>query len=363
MRQRVRNPKEVIGMKRTALLLFAAAVSALTVSSCREADAVTGREVMELIEDLEVGEPIRHKTIVIVPLYSQCIKDYRHYTTLDEAVDNGWLEITEVEGGQVPKVSMTNRSGRCVFIMGGEILTGCKQDRLVGRDVLLGPGSRNVVVPVYCVEQGRWTYESQTFYSKRNLGTPTLRAEGQKASGDAQANIWSDVGMTCDRAGARSRSSRFQEVYESEVAAPAIKRAERELGDLPRLYPDAIGAVIGVGNSIVSVDIFANPGLFGRLWPKILRSSALAAACDASGGSIDQQDAIRFLRRVHDKRYTVRPAIDIGHELSAADHEVNVNSLVYGDAVVHLAAFPEAKDTRDSGASRDSERRIRVMRR
>ena len=360
--------EEVIQMSRNlhfvaVLAAVAMAASGILTLGCGEADAKAGKEVMDLIRTLEVGEPVYHGRLTIIPIYTARVRDHSRYVTLDTALERGWLEITEVGSGSVPQVKVTNRSNKRIYMMGGEILTGCRQDRLVGRDVLLRPGARDVIVPVYCVEQGRWSYESDTFYSKKNLGTPTLRAEGQKASDASQTEIWSRVYSMCDRAGTGSGSSRFQEAFETEEMKREIATYEKEMESIPSLYPDAIGVVIGVGGSITSVDIFANPHLFRSLWPKILRSSALAAACRRSCGSIGQTDAVRFLRTIYSRHYVRKPAIDLGTEHSAADHEVNVNALVYRDAVIHLAAFPETEAAWGGKSTEDSERRIKVMRR
>jgi hypothetical protein len=351
-------------MMRTAKGFAAALCAAVCLAAAAQgARALPGGEVRSLIESLEVGEPVSCGNLTVIPVYSDNIRDRTDYTTLDVAIAKGWLEVTEVDGGRVPQVKVTNRSGKCVFIMGGEILTGCRQDRLVGRDVLLGPGAKNVVVPVYCVEQGRWTYESDTFSSKANLGTSRLRAEGQKAGGDAQTKIWSYVSGVADRAGVASPTGRFQEVYESDRTRQAISRVEEHMEDIPRLCPDAVGAVIGVGNVITSVDIFANPHVFRQLWPKLLRSAALASVCERTHGALDQADAVGFLRRVHDRQYTRNAAVDLGFELSAADPEMNVNALVYGNAVIHIAGFPEIDTLGRRDGYGDNERRIPVMRR
>jgi hypothetical protein len=132
---------------------------------------------------------------------------------------------------------------------------------------------------------------------------------------------------------------------------------------IPSLYPDAIGVVIGVGGAITSADVFANPYVFAELWPKILKSSALAAVCRRSSGSVGQADAAEFLRTVHSRYYVRKPAIDLGVEHSAIDGEVNVNALVYRGAVIHLAAFPERASAWGGKSTEDSERRVRVMRR
>lgn len=347
----------------TKCITMAAVVAACLATALGGACARPGDEVRTLIESLEVGEPFSYKNLTIIPVYADRIADKTRYTTLDEALEKGWLEVTEVDGGRVPQVRVSNRSGKYVFMMGGEILTGCRQDRLLGRDVLLRPGAKNVIVPVYCVEQGRWTYESEAFSSKANLGTSRLRAEGQKAGGDAQTKIWSYVSGMADRAGVASPTGRFQEVYESEDTRRRISGLKEKMENIPRLCPDAVGVVIGIGDAITSVDIFANPHVFRTLWPKLLRSAALAAVCDRAYGTLDQADAVDFLRRVHDKHYDRKAAVDLGFEVSAVDSEVNVNALVYRDAVIHIAGFPEEDTCGTRRVPEDSERRIPVMRR
>jgi hypothetical protein len=219
-----------------------------------------------------------------------------------------------------------------------------------------------VIVPVYCVEKGRWTFESDAFYSKRNLGTSRLRAEGQKAADEAQSRIWEEVRSLSDQVGAPSGTDRYQAVYESEAARPKVDRLESRFEVIPGLYPDAIGVVVGVGGTVTSVDVFANPSLFARLWPKILRASALAAIGEERYGALTQADAAAFLASLHDKHYVRRPAIDLGTELSAVDGDTNVNALAYRDGVLHLAAFPETV-WKSGDRNDDHDRRIQVIRR
>jgi hypothetical protein len=343
----------VVGTVAGALLLGAAVSD--------QACALTGREVPTFIEMLEVGDPVTYKNLTVVPIYRMDTCYFIDLVTLDEALKNKWLKITEVEGGRVPQVQVTNLSGSYVYIMGGEILTGCRQDRLVGRDVMLGPHHRDVIVPVYCVEQGRWTYESDQFSSRRNLGTPVLRAEAQKAADQAQARIWNEVGEIHIRGG-RAGDTRYQEVFEAEIPKQAIAAIEANLADVPSLSNDAIGVVIGIGDEIVSCDVFASRQVFRPLWPKILRSAALATVGRGGPGSITRDDAAQFLRRFHDLRYEERPAVDLGTELVSTEKDVNTNALVFLENVFHLAAFPEELPGKkwDSG---DDERRIPVWRR
>jgi hypothetical protein len=167
----------------------------------------------------------------------------------------------------------------------------------------------------------------------------------------------------CERSGAGTGSSGYQAALESDRVRREISDYEKRMDRIPSVYPDALGVVIGVGTAIVSADVFANPEVFRELWPKIVRSSAMAAVCRKASGSISQTDAVRFLRAAHSMHYVRKPAIDLGEEHAAAGSDLSVNALVYGGAVIHMAAFPEEGSFWSEKASGDSDRRIRVMRR
>jgi hypothetical protein len=351
-------------MKRIAgLLLVLGTMLVMSVLNVTAVGAEEKGDVKKLIESLEVGEAVYYENLTIIPIYTTKIKDNTSYATLEEALKNKWLEITELEGGRVPQVKLTNHSDKYIYIMGGEILTGCRQDRLVGRDVLIRPKSKEVIVPVYCVEQGRWTYQSDKFYSKENLGTWDLRAEGQQYSPGAQSSIWSKVSRLNEQVGVRSGTNAYQAAYDKEENRRKISSIEQHMQRVPRLYEDTVGIIVAVADRIVSVDIFVNPQTFKKLWPKLIKSAALSAISSDSTGSVTQNEAADFLRTLHDKDYTQRPAVDLGLEFSVVDNEVNLNALVYRSSVIHLAAFPQEESYYESKRNPDDERRIPVIRR
>jgi len=317
--------------------------------------------IMKLIESLEVGEPVCYQNLTIIPVYtSNKIRDHTVYTCLEEALKNRLLEITELEGGYVPQVKITNLSKQHIYIMGGEILTGCKQDRIVGRDVLVGPGSRNLIVPVYCVERGRWSYRSKVFYSKDTLGTYQLRAEAQIARSSSQTTIWNEIAELSKKMNIDSRTNAYQELYDKEEVKEKIASFERKFQSIPQLYDDTVGVIVAVGKKIVSADIFVNPEFFKKMHPKLLKSSALSAISSTEKGSITQEEAAQFLYTLGNKEYKQKLAIGLGEEFSAIDEEVNVNALVYRDVIIHLSAFPHQE--RIYKREREDERRIPVIR-
>lgn len=96
------------------------------------------------------------------------------YITLGEALGAGSIESREVsEGGSVPELSVVNRAGKMVLILDGEELVGAKQNRIVNTTILIATGAE-IVIPVSCVEQGRWTYKSDVFSSKHRVMSPSI---------------------------------------------------------------------------------------------------------------------------------------------------------------------------------------------
>lgn len=344
------------------LVKVAAGVLGVSALCAGPARAEHPEDIQRFIQQLDVGDPVYFNNLTIIPVYTQRRADRRAYTTLDDALANGWLAISEIDGGQVPQVELNSYSTQAVYIMGGEIISGGKQDRIFGREVLLSPGARRVVVPVYCVEQNRWQYETDTFYSKQTLGTWNLRSTAQVAPEGAQAEIWGDISAAHRDMGVRSHTMAYQHAYEQKGVKEKVVDHERYFQRIPSLHPDTIGVVVGVGGQIVSVDLFSNPSVFQALWPKILRSSALSAVSSGKAGAVTQEDAAWFIRQLYDARYQRKSAIDWGAEFFAYEG-VNVNALVHKNAVVHLSAFSEGKGWKQTLSPPNTERRIPVMRR
>lgn len=351
-------------MKRMALCLVLLAVFCcgfcLSKGYCE-----SQRDIARLIEGLEVGEPVYYEAMTILPVYSiETRKKTTSFITLDEATRYGYLNINELEGGRVPQVKVTNDSDRYVYLMGGEILTGCKQDRLVARDVLIGPRSRDVLVTVYCVEQGRWTSNSEKFYSKGNMGVNSFRSAAQSSlsySTADQNSIWSGISRMQRKYDVRSNTDQYQAVYEDRQIKEKVSSYECKMRNIPDLHNDTIGVVVGIGGRIVSADIFSDAHTFKKLWPKLLKSLVLEAIeYDKGGRDVDQQDTVEFLRLLHDKDYASRSGVDEGRDFSVTDSDINANALLLESTVIHIAAFPGQIRVRNYPHS-GQDRRMRVM--
>ncbi len=326
-------------MKRTAVFVLAL-IGILFV--CAGSFPESPDPVPGFVERLEVGEPATYRNLTVIPVYFRRTKPTEDPSclSLDQALEEGVLEIREKDGGDVPWVVVSNRSDRRIFIMGGEILSGCKQDRIVARDVLIAPFRKRLLLPVYCVEAGRWHHVSGQFKSERNLGTYTMRGAAQSSSGSNQSKIWNKVAESNRRMGVSSDTEAYQDAFRTEEVARLVSDVERKFKDLPLLESGTAGVVVGLGDQIIGVDIFSDPDLFQALWPKIIRACVLALAGYEEESTLSGDRAQKFLNALQWMRYAQRRGVDLGSEYYGFLNELSLSSLVYRDTVIHLGAVP-----------------------
>jgi ARG and Rhodanese-Phosphatase-superfamily-associated Protein domain len=91
------------------------------------------------------------------------------------------FKVTEInDGGHVPELTVLNGLDADVLILDGEELVGAKQNRIVNTTLIIGR-MREVVIPVSCVEQGRWHYRTKAFKSSKANLYAELRKKKAKA--------------------------------------------------------------------------------------------------------------------------------------------------------------------------------------
>ncbi|MGC8833611.1 MAG: ARPP-1 family domain-containing protein, partial [Armatimonadota bacterium] len=96
------------------------------------------------INQLRVGRPISYRNLTVFPVTGPEQFDVE-FLTLDEALRQGVLEVSEVGSGRVSEVRVENTSNRYVFMMAGEVIVGAKQDRMIADDVLVPPKSGRLI--------------------------------------------------------------------------------------------------------------------------------------------------------------------------------------------------------------------------
>ena len=298
-----------------------------------------------------LGTEISFENLTVFPLLRPSLSDV-DYDTLDAALASGALEITEVgDAGSVPEIKVQNRGTRPVLIIDGEELVGAKQNRTVNVSILVPPTS-TVVVPVTCVEAGRWSVRSRSFAAtprthfatgraaKSSQITASLRREGV-ARAD-QSEVWRQIDDTSVRLETRSSTSAMADIYERQSDT-----IETFVGAVP-VAEHQIGAVFLLNGRPAGVDLFDHSKTTASLMPKILRGYALDAIDVRSSQDADRSTtgadlrtrANQFMREVLDAPRTSFDSPGIGVKCRLFAPGITGGALIVDGRLVHMSAFP-----------------------
>jgi hypothetical protein len=290
---------------------------------------------------------ITYENITLFPVVSSGGADTSAFLTLDEGLASGEVVVTEQgsggmyrservtpaidssRGAAVNQLVLINRSKRPLLLLAGELVSGGKQDRIIGKDRIVPVGAQPLPLDVFCVEHGRWSSGSK-FSAAKTMVHPSVRE--QAALAKDQNDVWAAV-----RAGSTARSASqsvnvaaaapritadsisesvavgaptqaYSKIYDDgrvgasvdELVAQLERRFEKAAAGLKG--ERVVGVIVAYGDEVAWSDIFASPKLFDHYWMKLLRSYSVEALARPRVREVATEgDAREFLRRLSGK--------------------------------------------------------------
>ncbi len=305
----------------------------------------------------KVLEPIAHGNLTVFPVVAAKSYPTGEFLTLDEGLRSGEVVVTEAgnvqglirrhqapairhDGAQVNRLVLVNNSKRPLLLLAGEIVSGGKQDRVIGKDRIVLPESDPIDLSVFCVEPGRWVASSDKFGASEAvyggaatgaanspppmaiMAQPSVRA---KAMGDKnQQEVWDAVNAQKEQvtvevsatapavATEMAQVSSYAKVNENQEVKKRVdaiaKPIEQNYQSLIRQLHDrnAVGVVVAVNGRIIWADIFASTDLLEKYWPKLVRSYASEAVVTrAKEVEVTASRAQAFLADMEGRRETI----------------------------------------------------------
>jgi len=249
--------------------ILALSLASAPIASGQVAPVPEARNVLTRYLDwADIHPSVGAGQLTVFPItLSRSVEGLGSVTTMQQALDRGLLVIEELPSAQVSSARFINKSkDTMIFLMAGELITGGKQNRTLRSDALLGASS-STVLPLYCVQKGRWKGGGK--FDGTSAVVP--QAVREKAAGSAgQDAIWSEV----RRANKRLRSSTASEDLYAAMAKPENARqlAVWRKKVHPHLPRRCVGIVVAYGSRIVGADLFNSPELFSAMRDKVLDS-------------------------------------------------------------------------------------------
>lgn len=332
-------------------------------------------------------DPIRSGNLTVFPVVASKSYDTAQFLTLDEGIRSGEIVVTEagqaqglirrlprtrpvtrpVRDAEVNQLVLINNSKRPLLLLAGEIVTGGKQDRVIGKDRIVPAESDPVDLSVFCVEPGRWTAAN----GKYDFGTargdtaalfaaPAVRSKAMVAKDQKQ--VWDEVRKSQQSmaetvvvngaaAEVNSTSSYARVMGNKEVAKQVDSVAvpmQRNYESVIRQLRDknAVGVVVAVNGEVVWADLFASTQLLQKYWPKLVRSYATEAVVTrAKAAEASNRQAQKFLDDLRGRHETAdtEPGIYRQSEITGDGFKVfELTSLLPKTGfAVHLAKMAE----------------------
>ena len=143
-------------------------------------------------DGLALGPSIEIGALEVWPVFADDVADVEPLLTLEQAQEQGRVEIRELSDARVGTILIDNRGDARILACAGTIVAGGKQDRQLGEDIVVDPGT-TVSVKAFCVERARWS-GGDNFAASSVMASAPVRAAGQYA-GD-QRRVWYDIEVT-----------------------------------------------------------------------------------------------------------------------------------------------------------------------
>ena len=304
--------------------------------------------LQEEFSRIEIGRSSEYRNLILFPLTRRSVPvPETDYLLLEDGIAQGKVRVTELHaGGSVPELRLENNAELPVLLVDGEELVGAKQNRVLNLTIL-APAKHTTVIPVSCVEAGRWKMESidlsvadHVMYSlgrgeRMTQVTASMRSNGTRKSD--QGAVWRDIAAKATRLKASSPTGAMSAIYERH--ASTVEEFTRAFA----WEEGQCGLAFAIAGRIVGLEIFDHPEVMRRFFRKLVRSYALDAL-DAAPGENEPasvEAVCALVTQIATARSFAEQALGIGKDVRFTGPKIGGAALWAHERYVHICAFVE----------------------
>jgi hypothetical protein len=266
----------------TLLCLFVA-------TTLREAHSQRAVPEAKTSPNYRLSGPYTHKNLTIFLVHGNDLITGHSFLTLQEALAQKKVVVYETK--DVNELAIRNFSNQDVYVQSGDIVRGGDQDRMISVDFIVPPKSGRMPIAAFCVESDRWSRRGSevngSFASSENSASTKELKLAAKSENSQQA-VWENVTAAQDKLSRNvnatvnavvSRSSLELSLENAKVKETAGTYIQA-FANLLKNKKDVIGYAFAINGQVNSADVYASSALFTKLWPKLLKASAVEAIAE-----------------------------------------------------------------------------------
>ncbi|MBM3996038.1 MAG: hypothetical protein FJ303_18090 [Planctomycetes bacterium] len=244
-------------------------------------------------KDYALSAPHSHGNLTIFLIHGKETMPGANVITLQEGIEQN---LVAVRDNGTHQLRIDNRSNATLFIQGGDIVKGGIQDRTLPYDMLVPAKTENFPVMAMCVEQGRSHArgnEASASFAAANEQLPT-RALKLAAYRNSQPEVWDNVRALqtniAKNAGgsvqAPASPTSLQLTLEQDRVQLAVDHYLTNLAPILEGKNDVIGFAVVINGQVQSADVYGSNAVLQKLWPKLIRATAVEALAERRDGHV-----------------------------------------------------------------------------
>ncbi|NNE68013.1 MAG: hypothetical protein HKN33_15735 [Pyrinomonadaceae bacterium] len=294
----------------------------------------SGKQLLES-DGRSLSGPYTHKNLTIFLVHGKNMLKGRTAVPLEQALEKRFARVYETSN--VEELEIENLSEKDeIYVQAGDIVKGGNQDRILNADLVIPAKSGRIPIGSFCVEAGRWSRrgnESSSNFgsSKDYASSKDLKVAAKVAR--SQQEVWDEVSKTQDKLSDATNSAAKDERSATSLQLTLEKKEVREhtldymraVGSAIDGKSDVIGFVFSVNGEISGGETYGSNALFLRLWPKLLRASAVEAVSrsveDPDQNATTNEDVREFIRGAENSK--LQESRRITDRISMRLHESN----------------------------------------
>ncbi len=313
------------------------------------------RTLQEEFSQIEIGRSSEFRNLILFPLMRRSTPfQPLDYLLLEEGIAQGKVRVTELHaGGTVPELRLENNADLPVLLVDGEELVGAKQNRVLNLTIL-APANHTTVIPVSCVEAGRWRMESMDLkvaeHLMYSLGrgervtqvTASMRSNGTRKSD--QGAVWRNIASKATRLKASSPTGAMSAIYERH--ASSVEEFARAF----TWQEGQCGVAFAIGGRILGLEMFDYPEVMYKFFQKLVRSYALDAldATLVRNEPASVEAVCALVTQIGAARSFTEQALGIGKDVRFTGPEIYGAALWAHERYVHICAFARSGNSCDA---------------
>ncbi|RAP48297.1 MAG: hypothetical protein BZ135_00825 [Methanosphaera sp. rholeuAM6] len=299
-----------------------------------------------VLSNIKMFEKERYKNMTVIGL-NVPNKDL-DLMSLEIGLNLGLVKITEIDdNGSVGNVRVVNNAVVPLLILDGEEIVGSKQNRIVNSTIII-PAKSEKIIPVSCVEAGRWRSNSTKFHYSNHMATSRVRRDKLMSVSNSlrknnsfvsdQNKVWKNIADTQKELNVVSQTDALHDSYSQRSS-----QMDEYKNAFP-LHENQNGLIVYINGELAGLEIIYNSGRYAGYHDKLVGSYILDAISKQDEkyamGELGEDDLIERIRKTPCESFD---SVGLGVDVRLEDDDITGSVMLYEDNLINASFFRKVK--------------------